>query len=508
MKVFSTAQIRELDACTIRREPIASVDLMERAATGCSDWIARHITPDTELVFFTGPGNNGGDGWAIARQLVSRGFGKVSLYFLDGNTLSPDASMNRKRLEEQGRAGIFPLASAGDFPLLQKNTVIVDALFGSGLKGPLQGLSAALAEHINSQACRVVSIDIPSGLHGDDNEGFEGAVRIRAAHTLTFEFPKRSFFYPENQEYTGKWHVIPIGIHAGCMAETDSPFQFLTADDMAGRLPRRALFSHKGSFGHALLVAGSRGMLGAAIMAARACLRSGAGLLTTHLPEAGYPIVQGAVSESLFSLDTCESHWTEWPGNPKFSAVGIGPGIGTHADTLHALEAALNQVTVPLVLDADALNLLAAHPALWHRVPKNTILTPHPGEFDRLAGRCANGQSRNQRQIGLAVEKGLVIVLKGACTAVAGPDGSCTYNSTGNPGMATGGSGDVLTGVILALLAQGYPPAEAARIGVYIHGLAGDLAAEEMGYQALIASDLIGYLGKAFKTTEPYDTQI
>lgn len=506
MKVFSTAQIRALDACTIRREPVASVDLMERAATGCSDWMTQHISPETALAFFTGPGNNGGDGWAMARQLISLGFRHISLYYLDG-ALSPDAAINRKRLEEQGMLEMAAVQSAADFPRLPHDTVIVDALFGSGLRGPLQGLQAALALHINSLGCRVVSIDIPSGLHGEDNTGFEGAAVIRATHTLSLEFPKRSFFYSENHQYTGKWHIIPIGIHAACIAETDTPFQFLTAEDLKGRIHRRTPFSHKGSFGHALLVAGSRGMLGAAIMAARACLRSGTGLLTTHIPAAGYPVVQGAVPESLFSIDPDENRWTEWCGSPKFTAAGIGPGIGTHPDTLHAFEAVLKQAAIPLVLDADALNLLAAHPGLWDLVPQHTILTPHPGEFDRLAGRCSGGQERNQRQIALAMEKGLVVVLKGAYTAVAGPDGTCTYNSTGNPGMAKAGSGDVLTGVILALLAQGYPPAAAARMGVYIHGLAGDLAAEALGYQALIASDLIGHLGKAFKTIEAYDKQ-
>lgn len=506
MKIFETRQIREIDEYTIRNEPVSSDGLMERAAMGCAAWIMENFSPEYSILVFTGPGNNGGDGWAIARLLADQGYGNIRLYHLQiSHILSPDAETNRQRLISQNKVRVLEISEASAFPEILKKDVIIDALFGSGISRPLEGLPAALVKHINAAECRVISVDIPSGLMGENNTGNPESGIIKASETLTFQFPKRSFFFAENSEYTGNWHIIPIGLHPGIIAEMQTAYYYVTHADINKILKKRNRFSHKGNFGHALLIAGSYGMTGAAILSARACLRSGAGLVTAHIPLSGYPIMQGAVPEVICSIDKSPRYFTGCSVDKRYTSLGIGPGMGTAPETVTAFASLLETISQPLVLDADALNILAADPELLALVPENTILTPHPGEFDRIAGETTNGYNRNLRASQLAVENKLVVVLKGAYTAVLLPDGRCFFNSTGNPGMATGGSGDVLTGIVLALLSQGYQPADAALLGTYIHGLAGDLAASENGQQAMIASDIIDNLGKAFLKFENYD---
>jgi NAD(P)H-hydrate epimerase len=500
MKVFETGQIREIDDYTTRQEPISSVDLMERAALGCVRWIERNIDRNTPLYIFAGPGNNGGDGWAIARLLSDLMYINICFYQLQINRIiSPDSEINRTRLFGQGKVPVYEIKSSADFPVCIDNSVIIDALFGSGLTRPLEGMPAALIDHLNNSGCRIISIDIPSGLMGEDNSGNPEPGIIRASDTLTFQFPKRSFFYAENEKFIGSWHIIPIGLHPGILSEKQSNFHYTTMDDLSGKIVKRKRFSHKGTNGHALLIAGSYGMAGAAILAARACIRSGTGLLTTHVPRSVYPIVQGAVPESIFSIDHSEEFFLQCPVPDKYSAVAAGPGIGVRPQTKEALETLIKSTLCPLVLDADALNILAAHPELLSVLPHNTILTPHPGEFERLTSRTGSGFKRNEEQIGFSKKYKLIVVLKGAFTSITMPDGRCYFNSTGNPGMATAGSGDVLTGIILSLLAQGYSPGDAAVTGTFLHGLAGDMAAEDLSQQGLIASDIIKYIGKAFK---------
>jgi len=506
MKVFETGQIREIDEYTIRQEPVASVDLMERAAMGCVGWLSSHLQPTDNIKVFSGPGNNGGDGWAIARLMADRGYDHIRLYLLQiSRIISADSVINRKRLEEQNKVPIFEISSEADFPYISGEDVVIDALFGSGLSRPLEGLSASLVNHINGSGAGVVAIDIPSGMNGNGTGQDTGSI-IKATDTLSFEFPKRSFFYAENEKYTGDWYIIPIGLHRDIIREKYTPFHYLTLENVISMHRKRPRFSHKGTYGHALLVAGSYGMLGAAILAARACLRSGVGLLTTHIPGAGYPILQEAVPESIFELDSSDSVFSKLKVKKGYSAAGVGPGIGMAPATAKAVESMIGNADFPLVLDADALNILAASPDLFGSLPANAILTPHPGEFDRLAGSSPNGQKRNELQIEFARRHQVIVVLKGAFTSVAMPDGTCYFNSTGNPGMATAGSGDVLTGIILSLLAQGYSPSDAALTGTWVHGLAGDLAAAKTGQKALIASDIIDNLGTAFLKIENYET--
>ena len=499
MKIFSTKEIREIDEYTIRNEPVSSEDLMERAAAGCTRWITEHISGNPLFVIFTGPGNNGGDGWAMARLLADKGYKHIQLYHLQiSQIISKDSEINRTRLLNQGKVIVKYITSAREMPDIDKSSVIIDALFGSGLNRSLEELPVNLVKHINASGCRVISIDIPSGLFGEDNSGNSEEAIIHAYETLTFQFPKRSFFFAENEKFLGPWHIIPIGLHPEIISSRQSEFFYTTMTDIRGLLRVRQKFSHKGSYGHSLLIAGSYGMMGAAILSARACLRTGTGLLTTHVPRMGYAIAQATVPESIFSQDINDTHFSALPALEKFTAAGIGPGIGMAHETVSALKALLVSYKKPIVLDADAINIVSAHQEILEMIPENTIITPHPGEFDRLAGSSVNGYKRNQLQIEFSRKHKLIIVLKGAYSSITMPDGRCFYNSSGNPGMATAGSGDVLTGMILSLLAQGYAPDEAALIGTFVHGLAGDLAACKESQLAMIASDIVKNIGNAF----------
>ncbi len=508
MKIFDTRDIREIDEFTIHNEPISSIDLMERAAKGCAVWIAEYMPKLSKPIrIFTGPGNNGGDGWAIARLLNEKGYNNIQLYHLQiSKIISKDSKYNRQLLLDQGKVPVSDIQQESDFPDIGSSDLIVDALFGSGLSRSPEGLSFALIKHLNASGAKILSIDIPSGLFGEDNSSNTESGIIRATHTLTFHFPKRAFFYAENEKYTGKWHVIPIGLHQSIISSKKVNFYYTLAEDIHIR-PRHT-FSHKGMNGHALLIAGSYGMLGAAILASRSCLRAGCGLLTTHIPAVAYPIVQNAVPESIYSMDTDQHRFTTVPSLEKYSAVGIGPGIGTANETATALVSLLKTCQKPLVLDADALNILAGKPELLALLPENAVLTPHPLEFDRLAGTCESGYQRNMKQIAFSKKWKVIVVLKGAYSSITLPDGSCYYNSTGNPGMATAGSGDVLTGMILSLLTQGYPAGEAAKISVFLHGLAGDLAVTDYGQHALIASDIIDKIGNAFNHIRNYEKTV
>lgn len=506
MKIFKTSQIREIDAYTVRNEPISPADLMERAALGCVQWIEVHIPRQAPLAVFSGPGNNGGDGWAIARMLAERRFGNIRMFQLhESPNMSSGAALNRNRLISQAMVPVQVIHAPSDLPDFEMNTVIIDALFGSGLTRPLEGLAASLVQTINNSGCRVISIDIPTGLMGEDNSGIPDQGIIRASETLTFQFPKRSFFYTENQRYCGKWHIIPIDLHPEALEQQPALLFYTTLGDISGKLLKRPTFSHKGTFGHALLIAGSYGMMGAAMLAARSCIRSGSGLLTTHVPKEGYPMVQASVPESIFSIDPCEERFTRCPDLENYSAIAAGPGIGIKPETATAMEFLIRNTKKPLVLDADALNILALHPEMLQYLPMNTIITPHPGEFDRLFGKVNSGFKRNELQIECSVKYKLIILLKGAYSSISLPDGRCFFNSTGNPGMATAGSGDVLTGIILSLLAQGYTAEDASIIAAFSHGLAGDLAAGHTGERGLTASDIIDYLNEAFKMIEHHE---
>jgi ADP-dependent NAD(P)H-hydrate dehydratase / NAD(P)H-hydrate epimerase len=502
MKLFSTNQIAEIDKYTIDNEPVSDIDLMERAAMQITKWVMQHFQPERKMLFFAGPGNNGGDALASARQLADAGY-RSDVVLLDmGKGLHGSPAINKQRLEEQGKVHIKLISRAGDFPETGPGDVIIDGLFGSGLSRPLEGFPAEIVRKINALPNEIVAIDIPSGLMGENNTDNIDEHIIQADYTLTFQFPKVSFLFSENEKYVGKWEVLPIGLHPEGIKTIPSDFFLIQKDDVKGMIIPRSKFAHKGTFGHALLIAGSYGKMGASVLASRACLRAGAGLLTTHVPHFGYQIIQTAVPEAMVTVDAHDSIFTEFPPLEQFNAIGAGPGTGMKTNTRKALFDLIVQARVPMVLDADALNILSENTGWFQHLPENTILTPHPGEFSRLAGETSGSWERIQLQRQMAVSMKIIIVLKGAFTSVAMPDGRLFFNPTGNPGMATAGSGDALTGIILGLLACRMKPEHAAIAGVYLHGLAGDLAAEVKSEHALVAGDIIEFLGKAFLETE------
>ncbi|MBK7338882.1 MAG: NAD(P)H-hydrate dehydratase [Saprospirales bacterium] len=497
MKILHTDQIRQLDAYTIAQELIASIDLMERAALAFVHWFTNQFGPEEGPVRIAcGAGNNGGDGLAIARLLHQRFYSVEVLVFSISSKPTPDFQANLERLMAIRSVPIQTLQPGDPFPALPERSILIDGIFGSGLNRPVEGYWAELLEHLSKHPGTKVSIDVPSGLFTDKET--TGAV-FRANYTLSFELPKLAFFISENHPFVGCWVVRPIGLDAGFVAHAETPYQLLTQVQVRSLLKERHKFDHKGTFGHALLVMGSHGKVGAAILASRACLRTGCGLVTVHVPKCAYPILQIAFPEAMVSVDLHEFYFTQHGPLNAYKAIGIGCGLGTNQLTATGLRKLLQDAEAPLLLDADALNILSEHPEFWEDVKPGAILTPHPREFDRLFGTCKNGFERLERAREKAVEKKVFIILKGAYTAIIGPDGACYFNPTGNPGMGTGGSGDVLSGMVTSLLAQGYPPRDAAMLGVYLHGLAGDIAAEEWQEEALIASDIVECIGKAFK---------
>jgi len=496
-KIFSSDQVRKADAFTIQNEPVRSIDLMERAAAACVGWMkdSRDLSNKSILVF-CGPGNNGGDGLAISRILHGQHV-RVTAFIPDETAKSSeDFSVNLTRARESG-VDIQVYASF-NLDQVTENTIIVDALFGSGLSKPLEGSYRDLAEMINKSKCITVAIDIPSGLYADKPADPAKNIVVKADYTLSFQFPKLSFLFPENEYYTGDWQILPIGLHPDFINRELCRNNLVEYADAKAILKPRSRFSHKGTFGHALLIGGSKGKIGASVLMGKSCLHAGAGLVTAHIPNCGYQVVQTAVPEVMVSVDEDENECTQLPHLDSFSAIAAGPGMGTGKNSANMLKHLIQQVNVPLLLDADALNILSDNPTWLAFLPKGTILTPHPGEFARLAGKTSSSFDRLEVLRSYCIRYSINIVLKGAYTVVCSPLGNCYFNPTGNPGMATGGSGDVLTGFITGLLAQGYIPTEACILGVYLHGLAGDLAAEGSGYEALVAGDIIENLGKAF----------
>jgi NAD(P)H-hydrate epimerase len=499
MKIFTSFQVREIDAYTISNEPVASLDLMERAASHVFHWLTAHYDQSHPIVIFAGPGNNGGDALAVARMLGENYYPTDVFLTAMPEKLSPDAAANLERLKQSERAWIHFPGNARDLPVVCPEAVILDGLFGSGLTRPVDGFMAEVIHYINELPNDIIAIDIPSGLYGEDNTGNDRDSIIRATTTLTFEFPFLSFFFPENEQFVGEWIVLPIGLHEEAKAGTETDYYYPDRSYISGLLKKRGKFSHKGTFGHSLLIAGSYGMGGAAVLAARACLRAGAGLITVHVPRLVYQVIQTAVPEAMADIDQSETAFTSVPELMSYSAVGVGPGLGTAKETKEALHKLIAVVKVPLVLDADALNILSENKNWISELPEGTIITPHPGEFDRLAGKTSSGYQRNLLQMDFSRKYKIIVVLKGACTSVTFSDGKCYFNTTGNPGIATAGSGDVLTGIILSLLAQGYTPEQAALLGVYLHGLAGDIALQDSSVDAIIASDITDNLGAAFR---------
>ncbi|MFC5270712.1 NAD(P)H-hydrate dehydratase [Adhaeribacter terreus] len=501
MKILSAAQLREADKFTIERENLQPGALMERAAQAFTNWFINNCGREKEVAIFCGPGNNGGDGLAVARLLNEYNYLVRTFLPETDSVFSEDFKLNLKRLPKSVPVIRYKNISTLEHLHLSK-TRIVDALFGTGLNRPLTGLYSETIQFLNGLHTEIISIDVPSGLLADTATPQEAAV-VKAAQTITFSSPKLALLLPQNQVYSQQMHSVLIGLNIGFIESLRTQYHYIDTVIVKSRWKPRPQYAHKGTFGHALLLLGSYGKMGAAILSTRACLRSGAGLISVSLPKAGYQIMQTAAPEAMVLADPDEKKLTELPEEPgKYAAIGIGPGIGLAVETKKMVGNLLEKVKVPLVLDADALNILAADKTLLAKLPPETILTPHPKEFERLTQPLQDDFERLKLLRDFCENYRCYVVLKGANTCIGTPSGNLYFNSTGNPGMATGGSGDALTGIITALRAQGYSAEDACILGVYTHGLAGDLAKNEKGETALIASDIIENLGKAFKTLE------
>ena len=496
MQIYSADQTHKWDDFTIREQNITSVELMERAATSCFNWLMKAGYRNRNFSVYCGKGNNGGDGLVIARLLALSGH-KVSVCIPEfGHKGTDDFQVNLARLHETSALISF-IPGIEQLRPVRKNDIIIDALFGSGLNRAPAGLNADVINHLNNADCEIIAIDIPSGMSADQSS--KDYTRIHATHTLTFGQYKLAQMMAENESDCGEVHLLDIGLSEAFHATINTGLSIADAQMVKQLYKPRKRFSHKGTFGHALIMAGSFGKIGAAVLATRACLRSGAGLTSAYIPECGYEVLQQSAPEAMAITDTCDTHLTTLPDNcNRFASIGLGPGLGTAAETGDMIAHLLDVYTKPVVIDADAGNLLATRPHLLARLPQGSVLTPHPKEFDTLFGTTNNDFERMELALSKAKELSLVIVLKGHRTLIAGPQ-KAIFNSTGNPGMATGGTGDVLTGLITGLLAQQYEPFDAAVLGVYLHGLAGDAAASELGYEAMIASDIIEHFGKAFQ---------
>lgn len=496
MKIFSAAQIKKWDAFTIGNEPVTSIELMERAAAKCVDWIIQQNFYDRQYLIFCGKGNNGGDGLAIARMLIKNN-GAVTVYILEfGNIGTADFQTNLARLH-QCSTDIHFIQSPDFFPVLNNNAVIIDALFGTGLNKPLVGISESLVHHINQFKTDIIAIDLPSGLSADTSS--KNKPVIKATHTLSFQNYKLAFLMAENESYCGNIRLLDIGLHKKFETEEEAAFELTGQQLIRSIYKPRKKFSNKGNFGHATLLCGSYGMMGAAVLSAMACLRSGAGKLSCYIPKCGYEILQTSVPEAM-CIVTGDDHILNAGKIENFDAVGIGPGIGVHQTHGALLKDIFQRTVAPMLIDADALNTIAGDSALLSLIPPHSIITPHPKEFERLFGKTTNDFERTQLALQKAKEYNIYIILKGHYSLIATPQGKGWFNSTGNAGMATAGSGDVLSGIITGLLAQGYPSLQSCLLGTYLHGLAGDFAAQKMSQEAMVAGDITNCLADAFKT--------
>lgn len=525
MEILSAEQIRAWDAYTMQHEPIASIDLMERAAGSCLSWLEKAGYLGRSFSIYCGKGNNGGDGLALARMLSSLECA-VSVHILEfGHIGTADFQANLALLHETA-IEVRYVQTENHFHPIPPGDILIDALFGSGLNRKLEGVTAGLVEHLNRSGNEIIAIDIPSGLFVSKSS--KDNTVVRATHTLSFQVYKPAFLMPENESWVGEVHILDIGLHPGFLQRTNSDAELLDTGIIGEIYKPRKSFAHKGNFGHALLITGAYGKIGAAVLSGRSCLRAGAGLVTILVPRCGYDIIQTTLPEAMVLTDEDEKMHTELPpaegggtssagissgaggvsrvaaartdaALDKYSVVGVGPGLGQHPQTVAFLWELLRRYRKPMVVDADALNILGANPDMLGLLPPYSILTPHPKEFERLFGPSADDYARLDKAREMARRYQCIIVLKGHYTYIAMPGGKSYFNSTGNAGMAKGGSGDVLTGILTALLGQHYSPGEAALLGVYLHGLAGDLAAAAGSQESMLPTDLTDHLGNAFQ---------
>ncbi len=509
MKIFTANQIYQADKFTIEKQQIPSDALMERAATKLFEWMHSRLQgASVTIQLFCGIGNNGGDGIALARLLKESGY-NIQVHVVNySEKRSKDFLLNLERLKDRK---IWPdfINEESALPEISPEDIIVDAIFGIGLNRAPSEWVGTLIQQINASRAFVLSVDIASGLPSDGMPWNTDHV-IRASYVLSFQVPKLVFFLPDTGVFQNQWELLDIGLDGEFLAKEEADYEFMIQFDVQPIYRPRLKFSHKGTYGHSLIVGGSYGKIGAVQMASNACLTVGSGLVTAFVPECGYHSLQTAIPEVMVFTDEEEDCLTEIKIQFTPNAIGIGMGMGTGEETVKAFEKFLKEVDFPLVIDADGLNILAQQPKLLKEVPKQSILTPHPKELERLIGVWKGDFDKLKKAKAFASKHDIVLVLKGAHTITLYSNKGYV-NSTGNPGMATAGSGDVLTGMITGLVAQGYAPLQAAVFGVFLHGLAGDIGASMESYDALNASGIIKNIGKAymelFKRPETETTQ-
>ncbi len=472
-------QISQLDRKHLELSGQSSLELMESAANSFCKWFISRFSKEGRISIFCGQGNNGGDGYAIARILKAQGFDLSIIHCHDRKNMSPDSQSNLDRLPDS--IAVFDLSDR-----LPESEVLIDAFLGVGLKGQLRESAAGVIAKMNSFKGIKVAIDMPSGL---PSEGLGSEGCFNADYTVSFAQPKLSQLLPENQEYVGELVVRDIGILQVASGYFETEYFYVNESYVRGNHLSFGRFSHKGDFGKVMLVGGSKGKMGAILLSGESAFRTGSGLVFISVDEDQSDIVQNGLKEAMVLSETS-------PEVSSLDAIGIGPGWGID-HRKQQLEYLFDRADSPLVLDADALNVISKNKELLDKIPETSIITPHLIEFDRIAGKSNNQEERWDKAKDLAISKNIFVVLKGANTQISAPDGRQYFNSTGSQFMATAGSGDVLTGVITSLLGQGYSPLNASILGVFHHGLAGEIASENFG-RGTMARDIIQSIPESF----------
>ena len=506
MKIFSSDEINAIRQYTLREQGITMRQFIDVVGEALAIEIITSLIPGHRLVVFAGPDLNGAYALSVSRYLALQGYRpSVYLFNIGGNRATADCAAVRDRLREECSDIDFMEVTGLQFsmPDLQGDVTVIDGLFGSERTAPLSGGYQSIVRYINELAPRIVSLDVPSGLLVDSVDGLINRNIIHATLTLAIGVPRVVFFMKENAELLGNWKIVPVDFSQAAIERAPWKFRLVEKADVRHLISPRDLFASKADCGDAVIFAGSYGMLGAAVLAARGALRGGAGKVTVHSPRCGFFVLQNSVPCALYESDPGDVAITNIELARDYKAVAIGPGIGTADVTIDALDAFLkiaNANSRPLVLDADALNCMAIRPAMLNHIPVMSILTPHAGEFDRLFGRQPSSYARLLKAIEVAGKRHVIIILKGRFTAIVRPDGKVYFNPTGTPALATGGTGDVLTGVLAAFLAQGMRPEFAAIAAPFVHGLAGELAAQVHGTFGVTAADVADQLGRAIKS--------
>lgn len=496
MKLFNAQQIYAADKFTIEKKGITSDGLMEDAAVQLFNWLhLRMQGAPVKVHLLCGIGNNGGDGVALARHLLEHGY-NVGVYVVNYNKKrSNDFLINLKRLKERK---VWPefLEEGSDFPEIGRDDIIVDAIFGIGLNRAPDKWVVTLFEHLQKSEAFILSVDIPSGLFTGKVPKDEKSV-IKANYTLSFQVPKLVFFIPDTGKYTEQWEALDIGLDQEFLMRTETDYELVGKNEVLPVYIPREKYAHKGSHGHSLIIGGCYGKIGAVHLAAKACLHAGSGLVTAYVPECGYIPLQTNLPEAMVLTDVDKKHISKIDFKIEPTVIGIGVGLGKDKKTVKAFSDFLSVNKTPLVIDADGLNILSENKTLLKKLPPKTVLTPHPKELERLIGLWKDDFDKLAKAKSFSKKYDCILVIKGAHT-ITFYDGKGYVNTTGNPGMGTGGAGDVLTGIITGLMAQGYEPLKAAIFSVYLHGRAGDITVERTGYQALTASGVIDGIGSAF----------